>query len=98
MTIIEVFLVLAFSSGILGTFIILFSSRAYSKYIELSLQMHELMIHQFLENSSEQVSFQNIEVFRENGGKTAKIWFFIGLLLVIGSFMLHLYRVLCLVA
>jgi len=91
-----IFLVLAFLCGLLGTLVILLSSRAYSKYIELSLQMHELMIHQLIENSLEQVSFQNADEFRENGAKTAKLWFIAGLLLVIGSFLLHLYRVLCL--
>jgi len=90
-----ILLISAFTLGLLGTLIILFSSRAYSKFIEISLQMHELMIHQLIENSSNQVSFQNVDEFRENGSKVAKFWFFIGLFLVIMSFVLHLYRVLC---
>lgn len=94
MVIEKIFLISAFSIGLIGTLIVTFSSRAYSKYIELSLQMHEVMIHQLIENHQDQVSFQNMDKFRKNGAKAAKIWFVIGLFLILASFGLHLFRVL----
>lgn len=94
----QLLLILAFSIGLIGTLIVTFSSRAYSKYIELSLQMHEVMIHQLIENNQDQVSFQNVDKFRENGAKAAKTWFITGLSLIIASFALHLFRVLFIAA
>ena len=89
----SIFLVSAFLLGFLGSLIIMLSGRAYTKFIEVSLQMHEVMIGQLIHQDPEQVSFTNLDQFRGRGACKARRMFFLGLSLLILSNLLHLIRV-----
>jgi len=89
----SIFLVSAFLLGFVGSLIIMLSGRAYAGYIEASLQMHEVMIHQLIHQDPEQVAFTNLDEFRGRGAGKARRWFFLGLSFLIASNLLHLIRV-----